>query len=105
MLSDKDILSVCSPREHVDGPYSIVFKGDNWAIVTLDYDNGHSLGIRWFDERNGNPSSHNYPTWFIIPRELYRTILSGLPIPIDELLKVEKYLRGEIKGTDFSIYK
>lgn len=59
MLEDRDILAVNSPREHVEGPYTVVYKTNEWAIVTLCYDKRPCLGIRWFDAYggNGNPTS------------------------------------------------
>ena len=102
MLNNNDILSVCSPRSLVSGPYSVVYKSNNWAIVTLDYEDAPSLGIRWFVDGVGTPSSHNYPTWFIIPDELRGTLLYGLPLKVDVRNKILKFLGGEIDGIELS---
>lgn len=37
-LTDKEILSIISPRKFVNGPYNVVCKTDEWAVVTLSYD-------------------------------------------------------------------
>lgn len=98
MLNNNIILSVCSPREFVQGPYTVVYKTEYWAIVTLEYDGEPTLGIRWFVDSVGTPSSHGHPTWFIIPDELQGALLYSLPLKVDIRNNILKFLGGEIDG-------
>lgn len=98
MLDDQEILSVNSPRSMVEGPYTVVYKTEYWAIVTLDYEDAPSLGIRWFDDGIGTPTSHGYPTWFIIPDELRGALLYNLPLKMEERSKIVKFLAGDLEG-------
>ncbi len=102
MLEDRDILAVNSPREHVEGPYTVVYKTNEWAIVTLCYDKRPCLGIRWFDAYggNGNPTSRGYATWFVIPEELCPDILHSLRIDDAQSFQIDKFLHGEIDGNE-----
>ncbi len=95
MLDDKEILSVCSPKDKVSGPYEIVYKTDYWAIVTLKYESRPRLGIRWFTGKIGTPSARGNATWFVLPEELYDSILSGLPLKPTQRFKIDKFLIGE----------
>lgn len=103
MLDNDVILSVCSPREFVLGPYTVVYKTEYWAIVTLIYDTEPALGIRWFVDGVGTPSSHGYPTWFIIPDELRGALLYSLPLKVDVRNKIQKFLEGEIDGAKLAL--
>ena len=78
---DREITGINSPRDRVGGPYVVVFKNveDRWAIVAMDWEGEPRLGIRWFWEKNGHPSVRGYPTWLVIPPELNKSILFGLP--------------------------
>ena len=92
MLDDEKILSVCSPRKMVGGPYEVVFKTDCWAIVTLSYDGSPRLAIRWFLGDIGTPSARGNATWFVLPEELYGSILSGLPLTPSQHDKINSFL-------------
>lgn len=82
----------------VEGPYSVVYKSDYWVIVTFNYEGAPALGIRWFDDGVGTPSSHGNPTWFVIPDELRGALLYSLPLKKEERNKIVKYLWSEIDG-------
>ena len=92
MLDDKTILSVCSPKGSVDGPYEVVYKTDYWAIVTMKYDGTPRLGIRWFIGGVGTPSSRGNATWFVLPEELYGCILAGIPLRPEKRESINQFL-------------
>lgn len=95
MLDNEKILSVCSPKNIVGGPYEVVYKTDYWAIVTLDYDGTPRLGIRWFIGEMGTPSARGNATWFVLPEELYGGILSVLPLTPSRRDKINSFLIGK----------
>jgi hypothetical protein len=97
LMNDATILSVKSPRKKVKGPYLVVHSNrkEKWAIVLLKWDSKPRLGIRWFWEKNGNPSSHGYPTWFILPNELYKAILDSLELAAESREIIEDFLYGQ----------
>lgn len=95
MLDDMKILSVCSPKNAVDGPYEVVYKSDYWAIVTMDYEGEPRLGIRWFIGEIGTPSARGVATWFVLPEELYGSILAGLPLKPMQKASIMKFLTNE----------
>src|ERR1700677_2080303 len=84
MTNNAEILQINSPQRSVAGPYAVVYKNlsDRWAIVALDWrhDNNRAyepkLGLRWFWGNGGNPCSHGYATWLVIPDDLIPIILS-----------------------------
>jgi len=83
MNDDREILSVVSPKTGeyaIVGPYIVIKKDttERWAIVALDFNNEPRLGIRWFTDNNGSPTSRSYPVWFLLPTNLYSIILDGL---------------------------
>ena len=92
MLDNEKILSVCSPKNMVGGPYEVVYKTDYWAIVTLDYEGKPRLGIRWFIGEIGTPSARGNATWFVLPEELYNSILVGLPLTPAQHERICKFL-------------
>lgn len=96
------ILAIRSPMKSVRGPYQVVYRSleERYAIVALEWDGVPSLGIRWFWGRIGNPISTGYPTWFIYPSGLLHGLLNGLPIEYGARKKLEKFLSGELSGTD-----
>lgn len=98
---NSQILRINSPKEHLgDSPYAVVYKNlpDRWAIVALDWDGKPHLGIRWFWSTKGNPTSTFHPTWFVLPAELSRSMLSGLPLKHEFSRKIDDFLAGKIKG-------
>lgn len=77
---NKQILSIKSPRNRLEGPFVVVTKNltKRWAIVALRWDNeSNALGIRWFHGNVGNPFSRR-PTWLIIPDELHEGVINLL---------------------------
>jgi hypothetical protein len=78
----------------------VVFKccPVRWALVAMTWDGIPTLGIRWFWGKNGNPVSRSYPTWLVIPSELQRAILNGLPLDFQFRNKLDRFLIGEISG-------
>lgn len=97
---NQEILKINSPKNFVKGPYSVVFKNieERWAIVALDWDGDPRLGLRWFWDAVGNPSSRGNGTWLIIPPSLTNSILNGLPLDFQYRKSLEQYLNNEIKG-------
>ena len=97
---DLAILSINSPKGEVKGPYVVVYRNieTRWVIVALKWGGDPSLGIRWFWDPNGHPTSRNYPTWFIIPSELRTALLNGLPLEYNFKRSIERFLSGEIEG-------
>jgi hypothetical protein len=98
------ILTITSPREHVGGPYVVVYKNlqERWAIVALDWDEKPRLGIRWFWGNDGQPRAVVHPSWLIVPPSLSKNILSGLPIDHISSRKIDDFLAGIINGADLS---
>lgn len=101
---DREILGINSPRDRVGGPYVVVFKNveDRWAIVAMDWEGEPRLGIRWFWGNGGNPFSSAHPTWLVIPPELSKSILFGLPLAHKFSDRLEEYLTGKISGEALS---
>ena len=100
--NDELILQINSPEEQLQGPYVVVYKNipEKWAIVAYDW-NGHpNLGIRWFWDTNGNPTSTGYPTWLVIPSMLTNAVLNGLPLEFKFRNKLNRFLADEIKGEE-----
>ena len=100
---DREILGINSPRDRVGGPYVVVFKNveERWAIVAMDWEREPRLGIRWFWRNSGTPFSRR-PTWFVIPPELSKNILFGLPLAHEFNGRLEEYLTGKISGPDLA---
>jgi len=105
---DSKILQIDSPKAHLSGPYTVVFKNldERWAIVALDWDGGNGpeprLGIRWFWGNGGNPFSSGNGTWLVIPPSLSKNILSGLPIDHVVSGRLEDFLCGKISGAQLN---
>ena len=93
--ADSEILEIKSPPKRVGGPYVVVFKEpeERWAIVAMDWDGEPCLGIRWFWGNNGYPPGQ----WFVIPSELSKNILFGLPLAHEFCGRLEEYLSGRLK--------
>lgn len=99
MLDDNIILGVSSPKKDVDGPYAIVVKGENWAIVVFEFQDTPSLGIRWFHTPHGMPTVRgNIPVWYRIPAELNDIIINGLNIDPDNKKIIKEYLDKKINS-------
>lgn len=100
--SNDKILELNSPRNNVGGPYVVVFKNidERWAIVAMDWNKQPRLGIRWFGGNGGTPFSSSHPIWLVIPPNLSRNILLGLPINHSFSAKIDDYLSEKIQGTE-----
>ncbi len=103
-LEDDEILKINSPKEHVSGPYSVVYKNiqERWAIVALHWENEPRLGMRWFWEGGGNPFSSGHATWLIVPPTLSKSVLAGLPIEHIRAGRVEDFLCGRIESSELN---
>ncbi|MDR1933140.1 MAG: hypothetical protein LBQ57_10015 [Spirochaetales bacterium] len=103
-IADNDnILKINSPRDHVGGPFSVVYKSLNarWAIVALAWDGQPMLGLRYFWGTAGNPcGTWATSTWLVIPPEITLPILNGLPLAPGYRNKLEKFLNKEIPGEE-----
>ena len=101
-MEDAMILKIDSPRHSVSGPYTVVYKDteDRWAIVALGWGEKEtpSLGIRWFWDNGGNPVSHGYATWLMIPEPLTTGILASLPIDHAFRGRLEQFLGRKLSG-------
>lgn len=100
---NEEILKLNSPKAYVKGPYVVVYKSieSRWVIVALDWGNKPRLAIRWFWDNGGSPFSSGYPTWFIIPEELNKSILDGLTIESHSFrVNIEKFLSKKINGEE-----
>lgn len=95
---DREILGINAPGDWVGGPYVVVFKNveERWAIVAMDWDGEPRLGIRWFWGNNGHPSRGKTPLWFVIPSELSKNVLFGLPLAHKFSDRLEEYLTDKI---------
>ena len=95
--NDAEILQIKVFKKSGVGPYLVVYKNikDRWAIVAMDWFIGNKaeprLGIRWFNQNVGNPQSSSKPSWLVIPPEMSKNILFGLPIEHDFYGKIAHY--------------
>ncbi len=96
------ILEIDSPRENLDGPYTVVFTSieERWSIVTISWDGQPRLGIRWFWSRGGNPISSGHATWLVVPPSLTQSMLISLPIAHQESARIDDFLSGRISGAE-----
>ena len=104
---DRQILQINSPKSVVGGPYKVIYKSipDRWAMVAFDWDNKPRLGIRWFWDAVGSPSSHSNATWFIIPSELQNAILNSLPLDFQFRDRLNEFLSGRMDGEMLSEHR
>lgn len=98
--NDRNILAINSPESMVEGPYLVIHKDaeQRYALVALDWNGEPGIGIRWFWESVGNPQSSGFPTWTVLPGDLYRTLHNHFPLDAKKAHHVDKFLRGEITG-------
>lgn len=97
LTSDKDILSINSPKNSLKGPWFVVHCDvtNRWAIVIMHWNDEPRLGIRWFYGTSGTPSVRGYATWLVIPDSLSEAILSKLPISPSLRKRIDAILRNE----------
>jgi len=98
--TDDDILSINSPESMVGGPYLVMHKNpeQRYALVALDWNGEPKIGIRWFWESVGNPQSSGFPTWTILPDDLYRTLHNHFPLDAKNACHVNKFIVGDMTG-------
>ncbi len=79
---DAAILEIDAPAAFVTGgPYVVVHTNDGeerWAVITLDWEGGPALGIRWFHGGYGHPNRGGWATWLVIPTLLREPMLNAL---------------------------
>ena len=101
--------TVISPRDCVSN-VQVLYDGGaipgEYAVARLDWNGQPTLGIRWnIAQREasdpdkisgkkicmGEPSSHGYPTWFILPDAFLQNIMTGgnVAVAIREYLEEE----------------
>lgn len=99
---DTRVLEVRSPKSRLGGPYMVVYRDlhQRWAVVAMEWDGEPVLGMRWFTEACGTPSSRGFPTWMVIPCALYDSILASLNLTADLRRKVDDFLVGEVNGNE-----
>ena len=103
---DSLILAINSPKSRLKGPYRVIYKKNTtnefWALVAINWDGEPRLAMRWFYGKIGSPSSSGYPTWFIIPPSITKTLLAGLPLNHALTTKIDEFLSGKISGPDLN---
>jgi len=79
-----DPVTVVSPRDR----WSLITvlrneEAEAWSLALGRWDGKARLAIRWNWKDDpgdkGNPVSHGMPTWFIVPEDLYETLLREVP--------------------------
>jgi hypothetical protein len=68
---------VVSPKSRLEHPHAI-YAGNEWSLATGLWEGDRALLIRWNDDKTkplGNPVSHSWPTWFVLPKEFHPTAL------------------------------
>lgn len=77
-----DPVTVVSPRDRWS-LVSVLRNEEEWSLALGRWDGGARLAIRWNWKDDpgdkGNPVSHGMPTWFILPKDLYETLLREVP--------------------------
>lgn len=77
-----DPVTVVSPRDRW-ALVSVLRHEEEWSLALGRWDGGARLAIRWNwkddPSDKGNPVSHGMPTWFIVPPDLYETLLREVP--------------------------
>lgn len=64
--------TVLSPRNKISD-LKVIIQEEAFSIATFIYGKTKKIGIRWNETEQGNmgyPTSHGYPTWFVIPKEV-----------------------------------
>lgn len=102
MTDDEKMLRVDSPHKRLEGPYAIVYRSNpnegRWAIVAYNWDKEPVLGMRWFNDVSGYPTTEDWGSWLVIPDQLYVNVLDGLPIGHKLRVNIDKFLAGDLKG-------
>ena len=64
---------------------TVIYNENGWSAAEGAWDSKKVLAIRWNGEpgqEKGQPQSHGYPTWFIVPEEIegvLREVIALLP--------------------------
>jgi hypothetical protein len=96
-LTVENIKRVNSPKNMVDGPFEVLYINPTtrWVLVTLTYDGYPTLGFRYFTDSCGSPNSRNYPTWMVVPEELYLATLMSLKLDSKKIYDTMNFLYGK----------
>jgi hypothetical protein len=63
--------AVISPQDRLD-QLRVIHIHPNWSLAIGLWDGDRALLTRWNGDAQrplGNPVSHSYPTWFVVPAE------------------------------------
>lgn len=103
-MTDKEIFEIQFASDFVDinGPYAIIYKDDEYALVAIDYWDAEKtkyipcIGFKFIVNDDG---CHGQKRWVILPEEQYNIINKHI---INNTYKNEmfKFLIGEISGKD-----
>ena len=103
-------MAINSPKSKVRGPYAVVYKNEKerWAIAAMLYDPNENdewkprLGIRWFWGNNGFPLTRGNAMWFMLPYELQKAVLDGLPLNFEFRTTLDRFLAGAVTGDELN---
>jgi len=84
-------MSYINPQTVTSPKHSWVLKAvlhntgdEGWSIARGEWDGHEAFGIRWNgssdDSGIGNPQSRGIPTWFILPDEISKVVISALSL-------------------------
>jgi hypothetical protein len=84
-VNPRDVLSPRSHWQLID----VLYEGDGWSMALGRWgkpsESRPVLAQRWDgwddEEGKGNPISHGYPTWFVLPDDTYSLYLDSKFIP------------------------
>ena len=77
--------TVQSPRRRLaQGSLRVIHHVPGWSLALGVWDGNRALLVRWNGDAAhpmGNPASHGYPTWFVLPGDLRAPTLDQIPNP------------------------
>ena len=84
-MSYIDPQTVTSPKHSWELGTVLHNTGDEgWSLAKGKWDGKEAFGIRWNgssdDSGIGNPQSRGIPTWFILPDEISKVVISALSL-------------------------
>ncbi len=61
----------------------VLHEGEHWSMAVGRWDKRPALAQRWNGKEGakGNPVSHGFPTWFVMPDDTYGLFLESEFIP------------------------